>query len=187
MNLWNLDPQLGISDLDQTTVVNYLSLKTMGDQWCTTCPTNQGDQCCTACPTNQGDQWYPACPINKGDLCLQHRTRKHSSRMCTARLSTVGGGFPDRSPFLTETPSPLNQKCHFQPEFHNRKLQRPPFNGIPCQGQHPLLWMAALAPPPPPLVNKMTDRRKNITLPQTSFARGNKHARLSWSVDCPIH
>ena len=54
------------------------------------------------------------------------------------------------------------------------------------------MWPVVLAgkPPPSPTVIRMTDRCKNITLPQTSFAGGNEQwqvwlaqqANISWTV-----
>ena len=40
--------------------------------------------------------------------------------------------------------------------------------------------------PPSPSVNRMTHRCKNITLPQTSFAGGNKNSAESDDIDVPL-
>ena len=50
--------------------------------------------------------------------------------------------------------------------------------GVPGPGGVP----AQVLPPPSPM-NRMTDRCKNITLPQTSFAGGNKKA---FQLECPL-
>ena len=45
------------------------------------------------------------------------------------------------------------------------------WGGCTCPGDVPAWGVPAQVPHPP--VNRMTDRCKNITLPQTSFAGGN--------------
>ena len=80
-------------------------------------------------------------------------TRMHSNRMRTARSSNRPGGFHQETPPGSRLP----------------REQTPPaarHAGIPPA-------MLAGIPPTPPPMNRMTDRCKNITLPQTSFAGGN--------------
>ena len=47
--------------------------------------------------------------------------------------------------------------------------------GVPAQGGLPARGGTCQGTPPIPPVNRMTDRSKNITLPQTSFAGGNNY------------
>ena len=74
----------------------------------------------------------------------------HSSRMRTARNSSRPGG-------LHQTP--------------------PPGPGNPPRARHPPPEPGTPPPPEqaPPAVNRMTNRCKNITLPQTSFAGGKNY------------
>ena len=73
----------------------------------------------------------------------------HSSRMCTTRLLTV-------------SQHALPGGCTCQGGVPAWGVYLP--GGVPAQGVP-----AQVLPP----VNRMTDRCKNITLPQTSFAGGN--------------
>ena len=74
----------------------------------------------------------------------------HSSRMLTARALTIGGG----GVYL---PGGVPARGVYLP------------GGIPAWG----VYLPAGVPAQVlPLVNRMTDRCKNITLPQTSFAGG---------------
>ena len=100
-------------------------------------------------------------------------TRMHSSRMHTAHLLTIycsawGGICPPPSmqtPLLLEADPPLD-------------AVPPP--GRPPWMQTPLvMWLVIHVGKPPLPVNRMTNRCKNITLPQTSFARGNENANRS--------
>ena len=78
----------------------------------------------------------------------------HSSRMRTARALTIGwGGVPARGGI---------------PAWG---VYLP--GGLPAQG--------CTCPGTPPPVNRMTDRCKNITLPQTSFAGDNNDSSYSVS------
>ena len=45
---------------------------------------------------------------------------------------------------------------------------------IACRDTHPLSMHTGIQPPPPPWTEGMTHACENITLPQTSFADGNK-------------
>ena len=82
-------------------------------------------------------------------------TRMHSSGMRTARSSGRPGGLHQTPPWSR----PPGAGTH-PPE------QAPPKDQTP-QSSHP---PGSRHPPP---MNRMTDRCKNITLPQTSFAGGN--------------
>ena len=92
------------------------------------------------------------------------KTRMYSSRPRTARLSTIS---------LHELPGGVPAK-----------------EGCTCQGGAPAQWgvpaQGGYLPRYSPPVNKMTDRCKNITLPQTSFARGNKNVKSKGDVACTI-
>ena len=88
-------------------------------------------------------------------------TRKHCSRMRTARSSPYRGDLPDRpppdrDPLWTETPTeiPLNRDAPRQIPPGQRPL-----------GQRPPAWTETPLDRDPP-VNRITDRYKNITLPQ---------------------
>ena len=74
----------------------------------------------------------------------------------------------------------------------------PQQGGLPCRGVSPAggvsleggLPACTEADPPPPPVNRMTNRCKNITLPQTSFAGGKNYllgvirGRLQFIIYC---
>ena len=96
--------------------------------------------------------------------------RMHSSRMRTARSLPCGGGggLPDRDPpdrDLTRTETPQTENLP--------PGERPPHH-VTCN----VCWDRD---PPPPPVNTMTQRCWHITLPQTSFAGGNKDVTfVSW-------
>ena len=96
------------------------------------------------------------------------KTRMHSSRIRTARLLTVSrsipwgeGGLPnppDADPLLDADPPPL-----LDADPHPFLDADPPGH-VTCN----TCWEVNPHP-----VNRMTDRCKNITSPQTSFAGGN--------------
>ena len=50
-----------------------------------------------------------------------------------------------------------------------------PYGGWSLSGGSLCVWGGSLSGRPPPPVNRMTDRCKNITLPQTLFVSGNKY------------
>ena len=90
----------------------------------------------------------------------------HSSRMCTARLLTVSqhallGGVPARGCTCLGVYLPGGCTCT---GYTCLGVYLP--TGVPTQGGVPVQVL--------PPVNRMTDRCQNITLPQTSFAGGNK-------------
>ena len=82
-------------------------------------------------------------------MAVKLSTRMHSNRMRTARLLTV--------------------TQHALPGVLAAGV---PAGGCTCQGGVPARMGTFPGNPPP--VNRMTDRCKNITLPQTSFAGGNE-------------
>ena len=96
----------------------------------------------------------------------------YSSRMCTARALIIGGKegvylslgvcVPARGVYLPRV-------CTFRGSV-------PAGRGVPAWGCVPVGGVPALRGVPAqvlPPVNRMTDRYKNITLPQTSFAGAN--------------
>ena len=87
-----------------------------------------------------------------------YKTRMHSSRMRTARSSSRPGDSPPG------TPSARDQASSLEPD--------PPGTRHPPRTRHP-----------PPPVDRMIDRSKHITLPQTSFAGNNN--TLAWGVGAP--
>ena len=99
---------------------------------------------------------------------IQHNTRMHPNRMRTARLLTVSqhallgmylpGGVP------------AGGRCTFP-------------GGVPAQGECTCAGGIPAQVLPP--VNRMTDRCKNITLLQTSFAGGNNASQFS-PVQVPV-
>ena len=96
-------------------------------------------------------QWVTFSIDFKGSLKVS-QTSMHSSRMRTTRLLTVLGGLhPGGS---TQPGGVCIQGC------------LPNLGGVYIQGG----WAYPLPP-----VNRMTHSCKNITLPQTSLAGGNKH------------
>ena len=118
----------------------------------------------------------------------------HSSRMCTTCLLTVsqhalpGGGVPSRGVYL---PWGCTYQLVYLPVVYlpggvpAEECTCPGGGGVPAQGGVPAwgvyLSMGYLPGGVPtqvlPTVNRMTDRCKNITLQQTSFA-GCKNAFL---------
>ena len=114
----------------------------------------------TVQPTNQP---------TKRRLCRKKSlnvTRRHSSRMCTARFSHFGGGggLPtvpslDRDPLVTD---PLKRTK----EHGTRSWE--PLEGTWDQAARQ--GSDIMRRPP---VDRMTDASENITLPQTLFAGGN--------------
>ena len=95
-------------------------------------------------------------------------TRMHSSRMRTARSLTV-------SPCVVIShtcPPPLGATMHAPQSNHACPPEQPCMP--PRNHRHPPLEQQCMPPP----VNRMTNWCKNITLPQTSFAGGNK--RENW-------
>ena len=103
-------------------------------------------------------------------------TRMHSSRMRTTRTLPYGGGFPDRPPSPGQSPPP-GQSLPFNREPPGQRpleQRRPPDRAPP--GQSPP-WTETPPDRDPQTdtpLNRMTHGCKNITLPQTSFAGGNK-------------
>ena len=127
---------------------------------------------------------------------MQHSTRLHSSRMRTARaltvspsmLCTVGvpcsRGVPGPGGCLVQGVAWSMEGCLVWgvPGLGGFWSGGVWFRGVPGLGvvsQHALRQT--------PLVNRMTDRCKNITLPQTSFAGGNDaivtNECPSWTLD----
>ena len=117
------------------------------------------------------------------------RTRKHSSRMCTARLLTVSQhalprGVPAMGVYLPWGVYLLGRVparecicpggCTCQGVYLPRGVDLP--GGVPVQGGCTCLWGCTCPGTPP--VNRMTDRCKNITFPYTSFAGGNENQKL---------
>ena len=98
-------------------------------------------------------------------------TRLHSSRMRTARSSRCPGGVspPDtpgsRTPLGPGTPPPGPGT---PPEQTPQDQASPQSRPLRAGNQPHPPWSGHLPP-----VNRMTDRCKNITLLQTSFAGGN--------------
>ena len=93
----------------------------------------------------------------------------HSSRMHTTGSSSHPGG-------LHQAPTPLEQTT--PTPWHAGIAHNPLLQGM--LGYH-LQYMLGYHPP----VNRITNRCKNITLPQTSFAGGNKKAFQS-KTNCPL-
>ena len=93
-----------------------------------------------------------------GSVKVSHETRMHSSRMHTARSSSHLGVSTRHPPGTRHPPEQTPRTRH------------PPGPGIPLGADLP----RDQAPPGPgnPPVNRMTNRCKHITLPQTSFAGG---------------
>ena len=94
-------------------------------------------------------------------------TRKNSSRMRTSRLLTVSHSIPCISGVCAQLPPgcrPPSPSCRPSPLDAD-----PPGHVTGMYG----------GKPPPPAVNRMTHRCKNITLPQTSFAGGNYANRFN--------
>ena len=102
----------------------------------------------------------------------KYTTRMHSSRMRIGRSSSHLGGLHQ---------APWEQA---PPRDQTLPLSIPPRTRPPPPDQAPAPDQAPLGPDPPrpgtpqdqapPPVNRMTNRCKNITLPQTSFAGGKK-------------
>ena len=100
---------------------------------------------------------------------------------------------PRHTPLL-----PCMPPCHACPPPHMPPLPHTPLPCMPPTMHAPLPCPSCHAPLPhmppcharlptthtSPLVNRMTDRCKNITLPQTSFAGGNNHLKSSSVVNC---
>ena len=95
------------------------------------------------------------------------KTRMHSSRMRTTRSSSRPRGVSTRYPPGPGTPPP---ETRHPPGTRHPPEQTPPISGTPGT-RHP------------PPVNRMTNRCKNITLPQTSFAGGNQQQNITASGD----
>ena len=89
-------------------------------------------------------------------------TRMHSSRMPTARSSSRLGGL---------------HQAHTPPGADTPGSRHPPGASTPLEQAQPPRTRPPLDQTPPeqtsPPVNRMTNRCKNITLLQTSFAGGN--------------
>ena len=113
----------------------------------------------------------------------KHETRMHSSRMRTTRSLTVSGCIL-RTPPSNHACPPATMHAPPKPCMPPLATTHAPHHAHP----HPLatmhaLWQPCMPPsnhahPPatmhaPHPVNRMTNRCKNITLPQTSFAGGN--------------
>ena len=94
------------------------------------------------------------------------KTRIHSSRMRTARLLTVSQHALMWGVYLPKGDVPAQGGVPAQGVY------LPRVKGCTC----PQGYLPRYSPTP---VNRMTDRCKNITLPQTSFAGGNKSCYLS--------
>ena len=97
----------------------------------------------------------------KQEKCCQKQgqTGMHSSRMRTARLLTVSQhALPGGGMYLPGGVPARGCTC---------------LGGVPARGYLP----AGYLPRYPPM-NRMTDRCKNITLPQTSFEGGNNKLTL---------
>ena len=91
----------------------------------------------------------------------------HSSRMHTAGSSSrLRGVTPGTPPPPQEQAPPRSSPPRISP--WEQAPPSPP-KQVPPRSRHPL-----------PPVNRMTDRCKNITLPQTSFAGSKKH--IKWQL-----
>ena len=101
------------------------------------------------------------CTLEQGDVRIFiHQTSMHSSRMGTARLLTVSRSIP-----LSR-----EEGCSLHPFVGGGVLHR---GGESCiEGGYAASRKGGWADPLPP-ANRMTDRCKNITLPQTSFPGDN--------------
>ena len=102
----------------------------------------------------------------------------HSSRMRTARSLTVSYHILCTPPSATmhappQPCMPPNHACPPATTYAPQQPCTPPSNHTPHNHACPLATMHT------PPVNRMRDRCKNITLPQTSFAGGNKSQTLS--------
>ena len=123
-------------------------------------------------------QWH-----SKKDWCPPKikKRRMHSSRIGTARLLTVSqhalpGGVPARGCTCLGVYLPRRCTClegTYQGVYLPMGVCTFP-GGCTCPGVCVYLPGGCTCPGTPPPVNRMTDRCKNITLPQTSFAGGNK-------------
>ena len=100
---------------------------------------------------------------------IQHNTRMHSNRMRTARLLTVS-----QHALLGRGVPAWGCTCLGVYLPGAVYLSR----GCTCPGG---VYLPRYSPP----VNRMTDRCKNITLPQTSFAGGNNASQFS-PVQVPV-
>ena len=94
------------------------------------------------------------------------------------------------TPPCHECPHPvMHTPCHACPLTCMLPLPcMPPAMHAPLPCMPPSPCTPPFAMPTPlhytrPPVNRMTDRRKNITLPQTSFAGGNYHETKVWKID----
>ena len=130
----------------------------------------------------------------------------HSSRMRTARSLTVSCLILRTPPHNHSSPSnhacPCNHACQpattYAPSNHAhppatmhapQQPHTPPSNHAhppqPHTPQQPCTHWQTCMPPQAtthaPPMNRMTDRCKNIALPQTSFAGGNK---IEWKFCC---
>ena len=82
-----------------------------------------------------------------------------TTRLLTVSYSIHGGS--GQPPWMQ---TPVDADCPPPDADHTLPWMQTPWS---CD-----LWCMLGSQPPPP-VNRMTDRCKNITLPQTSFASGN--------------
>ena len=109
--------------------------------------------------------------LKKGTELYRYRrdsiTKKHSTRMCTTRLSIVSVVSPDRDPSPDKDPPANKDRLNRNPLLLKRHRNR---TETPRKNMGPETRSDMIPPPP---MNRMTDRCKNITLPQTSFAGGN--------------
>ena len=99
------------------------------------------------------------------------QTRLHSSRMHTARSLTItssmlcsGGGC-----LVPGVPGQRDVWSRGAPAWSREGYLPGPGGGLVPGGWYPSMHWGRTPP-----VNRMTDRCKNITLPQTSFAGGNE-------------
>ena len=128
-------------------------------------------------------------------------TRMHSSRMCAACLLTVSRSAPwvvcpspicrlpryrpprMQTPALdADPPGCRPPRCRPRPQMQTPWMQNPPDSDPRgCR----TLQMLTLPDADTPM-NRMTDRCKNITLPQTALAGGNKELlSMITYLSCP--
>ena len=111
----------------------------------------------------------------------------HSSRMCTARSLTVSRGVCHARLLAMHASLATHAPCHacppatHSPAMHAPLPHMPPLPctppchacSPPCTAPH-LPHMPPLPRMPPMWTENLTHATQNITLPQTSFAGGNK-------------
>ena len=106
-----------------------------------------------------------------------YNTRMHSSRMRTARLLPVSPNMHCSGCVPAQGGVPIRQGCTYPGGMYLPRGSVYLPGGVPAWGVPACLGGEYLLRYSPP-VNRMTDRCKNITLPQTSFAGGKKYPPL---------